>query len=109
MANAWFRMYSEFATDPKVQMMNEAMQRRFIMLLCLQCGNVLATLHATERETAVAFSLRISEEDCAETKALFLRKGLIDEDWSIANWDKRQYSSDSSTERSRRHREKKEK
>ena len=35
----WFRMYAEFATDPKVQMMPEAMQRRLVMLLCLQCGN----------------------------------------------------------------------
>lgn len=29
MANPWFRMYSEFATDAKVQMLSEAMQRRY--------------------------------------------------------------------------------
>ena len=29
----WFRMYAEFATDPKVQMLSEADQRRYIMLL----------------------------------------------------------------------------
>ena len=25
----WFRLYSEFSTDPKVQMMPEALQRRY--------------------------------------------------------------------------------
>ena len=46
----WFRMYAEFATDPKVQMMPEAMQRRLVMLLCLQCGNGIETFHETERK-----------------------------------------------------------
>ena len=45
----WFRLYSEFSTDPKVQMMPEALQRRYVMLMCMRCSNVLATLHATSR------------------------------------------------------------
>ena len=57
--NQWFRLYSEFATDPKVQMMSEADQRRFIMLLCMRCSNGDETLHDDE----IAFQLRISEEE----------------------------------------------
>lgn len=102
MTNAWFRMYSEFATDPKVQSMSEPMQRRLMMLLCLRCSNALATLQDNE----IAFALRISDEELAETKALFIQKKFIDEVWGIWNWDKRQYRSDSSTERSRKHRNK---
>lgn len=102
----WFRLYAEFATDPKVQMMPEAMQRRLVMLFCLQCSNGIETFHETERETSIAFALRISDEELAETKALFLRKGFINEDWTLCNWSKRQYASDSSTARVRRHREK---
>jgi len=101
----WFRLYAEFATDPKVQMMPEAMQRRLVMLFCLQCSNGIETFHETERETAIAFALRISEDELAETKALFLRKGFINEDWTLRNWSKRQYASDSSTARVRRYRE----
>lgn len=100
----WFRLYSEFATDPKVQMMPEAMQRRLIMLFCLQCSNGIETFHETERETAIAFAMRISETELAETKELFLRRGFINDDWTLANWDKRQYVSDSSTARVRKHR-----
>jgi hypothetical protein len=102
----WFRMYGEFANDPKVQMMPEAMQRRLVMLLCLQCSNGIETFHETERETSIAFALRISDADLAETKELFLRKEFINPDWTLRNWDKRQYASDSSTARVRRHREK---
>ncbi len=100
MANPWFRMYAEFATDPKVQSMSEAMQRRLMMVLCMRCSDVLATLHVDE----LAFALRISDDELAETKALFVRKGFIDDQWNVLNWAKRQFTSDSSTERSRKHR-----
>jgi hypothetical protein len=99
----WFRMYGEFATDPKVQMMSEADQRRFVMLLCLRCSNGGVTLHETE----VAFQLRISNEEWATSKALFVSKGLIDEDCQPTAWDRRQFVSDSSRERVAAHRAKK--
>lgn len=102
----WFRMYGEFATDPKVQMMPEAMQRRLVMLLCLQCSNGLETFHETERDSSIAFALRISDAELAATKELFMRKEFINSDWTLRNWEKRQYASDSSTARVRRHREK---
>lgn len=99
MANPWLRLYSEFADDPKVQMMSEAMQRRLIMLFCSKCKG--ETLHETE----LAFHWRISETELAETKSIFLKKGFIDEAWNLMNWDKRQFISDSSTERVRKHRQ----
>jgi len=102
-SNPWFRMYSEFATDAKVQSMSEAMQRRLLMLFCLRCSNVLATLHDDE----LTFALRLSADELAETKALFVRKRFIDDAWNLQNWDKRQFNSDSSTARSKKHREKK--
>lgn len=101
MSNAWFRMYAEFASDPKVQMMSEAYQRRFIMLLCIRCCND----HVTFQDEEVAFQLRISNEEWAETKAVFLGKNLINEDNAPTAWDKRQFRSDSSAERVRKHRE----
>lgn len=103
----WFRLYHEFATDPKVQMMPEVMQRRLVMLFCMKSGNVAETLHETDRATAIAFYLRISDAELDETKRLFLSKGFIDEDWNLVNWEKRQFASDSSTARSRKHRENK--
>ena len=103
----WFRLYAEFASDPKVQMMSEAMQRRLVMLMCLQCGNGIETFHETERAPALAFAMRISNDELEETRKVFVRKGFINEDWTLCNWSKRQYASDSSTERVRAYREKK--
>jgi len=100
MSNPWFRMYSEFSHDPKVQMMSEAMQRRYMMLMCLQCSNALVTLHETE----IAFHLRITDADLAETKALFISKGFINPDWILLNWEKRQFASDRSASRVAKHR-----
>lgn len=96
----WFRLYQEFATDPKVQSMSEAMQRRLIMLMCLRCSNVLETL----QEQDICFALRIDETQLSETKTLFMKKGFMDEDWNLLNWDKRQKPSDSSTSRVQKHR-----
>lgn len=106
MANPWFRLYAEFAHDPKVQMLPEVMQRRYIMLMCMRCSNSLVTLHDDE----VTFHLRISEQDWADTKALFIKKGFIDSKLNLLNWEKRQFkvdSSSSSAERVAKHRAKK--
>lgn len=103
MANQWFRLYSEFAHDPKIQRMSEALQRRFIMLLCIRCSNDDVTL----QDEDVTFLLRISNEEWNETKAVFIAKNLIDESNNPVAWDKRQFASDSSAERVARHRAKK--
>lgn len=103
MSNQWLRLYAEFATDPKVQMLSEANQRRYVMILCLRCSNGDVTLHDDE----VAFQMRISADEWAATKAVFLAKGLINDNNTPTAWDRRQFVSDSSAERVRKHREKK--
>jgi hypothetical protein len=102
MANPWFRMYSEFATDPKVQMLNEADQRRLTMLLCLRCND-----HVTLHDEEVTFLLRISNDEWQVTKAQFIARGFINSDNEILNWDKRQFASDTSKNRVAAHRERK--
>jgi len=106
MNNPWFRMYHEFSTDPKVQMMSEADQRRLVMLFCIRCSNGDVTLHETFKDEQIAFQLRISDEEWLKTKDVFIEKGFVDEDLNVLHWDSRQFISDSSAERVRRHREK---
>lgn len=101
MANSWFRMYSEFSTDPKVQMLSESDQRRLTMLFCLRCNG-----HVTLQCNEVTFLLRISNDEWQVTRALFIAKGFINDDNELLNWDKRQFISDSSAERVARHRAK---
>lgn len=102
MANQWFRLYSEFMADPKIQMMAEHDQRRFVMLLCMKCNT-----DATLQDEDAAFQMRISNDEWLKTKQIFLSKNLINQQNEPTNWNKRQYKSDSSTERSKLCREKK--
>jgi hypothetical protein len=99
---SWFRLYAEFSTDPKVQSMSEAMQRRLVMIFCLQCTDELSSLSNEE----IAFALRIDDETLNETFHLFQRKGFLDKNNQIVSWNKRQYKSDKSTERVKKYREK---
>lgn len=96
----WFRLYAEFATDPKVQMLSETDQRRFIMLLCMRCSNGDVTLHDEE----IAFQLRISDEQWCATKHVLAQKMLINAQNKPCAWDRRQFASDSSAERVSEHR-----
>lgn len=99
----WFRLYAEFAFDPKIQSLPETLQRRYAMFLCLKCNGDIPGL---TDETA-ACALRISINDLLETKKMLISIGLICENFEINNWEKRQYRSDSSTERVKLFRSKK--
>ena len=100
--NAWFRFYHEFSTDTKVQSMPEHMQRRLVMLFCLQGKGELEKLSRDE----IAFALRLDGETLHETFHLFQEKGFIDQKGCLLNWDKRQYKSDTSTDRVKKYRDK---
>jgi len=98
----WFRLYAEFASDPKIQSMSETFQRRYIMFLCLKCNGELEKLTDDE----ICCALRITTEELRETKEAFIRKGFIDEKYRIIAWEKRQYVSDNVNDRVKKHREK---
>lgn len=100
----WFRMYAEFAHDLKVQAMTEPMQRRLTMLFCIQCETGIDNLPEDDRDASMGLAMRISPDEVAATRAEFIKRGFIDADWTLRNWDRRQYVSDSSTARVRKHR-----
>lgn len=95
-------MYSEFASDVKVQSMDETLQRRFIMFLCLHCAGEFERLTDDE----LAFALRIETGEVTRTKEIFTRKGFL-KDGKISNWNKRQFRSDNSTKRVQQFRKRK--
>lgn len=101
MALPWFRFYTEWADDPKVQMLSEAHQRRLAMLFCYQGQGWLP--NATDE--GLSFKLRISLDELAKTRTAFQDSGFIKPgSWNLVNWDKRQAKSDISTARVRKHR-----
>lgn len=103
MPNAWFRMYGEFSTDPKVRTMDDEMQIRLVRLFCLRASG--PTENLSDDELMYGLGCNVSET-LRETKEVFLAKGFVDKNWGILHWNKRQFISDTSTVRVRKFREK---
>ncbi len=103
---SWFRFYTDVLNDPKVQRLPAETFRAWVNLLCLakEHDGVLPDL------PDVAFALRVSEEEAGGWLDELESRGLLDRDELSRrfphNWEGRQYASDSSTERVRRHRAK---
>jgi hypothetical protein len=100
----WFRMYSETLNDPKVQSLSGDEFKAWVNLLCLASQN---NSEGFSEKTA-AFALRLPEKKAWKIIKLFLHIGLLDITESGLkphNWAIRQYKSDTSNDRVRRHRE----
>jgi len=105
MSNPWFRMYSEFANDPIVQSLAFEDQRHYIIILCLKCQGVLdRKLLPASRERIILRGLGLDEASAREVKRRLIEVEFITEDWQPVAWDKRQFKSDNSAERSRKSR-----
>jgi hypothetical protein len=100
----WFRVYSELVDDPKVQRLDPALFKALINLWCLASAND-GQLPSLEE---IAFKLRIKREKAQRLLTELRAAGLIDDGERGArphNWDERQFTSDGSTPRVKRFRE----
>lgn len=110
MANPWFRMYNEILEDPKVQKLPPDLFKAWVNILALASrhGGKLPDL------TDCAFAFRLDEIAMQSVIDRLVSAILIDKrnggpnGWHYAphEWAKRQYKSDTSTERVKRFREK---
>jgi hypothetical protein len=108
MSLPWFRLYSEFAGDPLIQSLAFEDQRHFVVLLCLKCDGVLdRPMQGTTRERIICRGLGLDPMTASEAKRRLMEVGLIDKNWQPSAWDKRQFVSDVSTERTRKYRKNK--
>ena len=101
----WFRLYTEMLDDEKVQMLTPALFKTWVNLLCVAASRD-GVLPPVEK---LAFKLRVSNHDMQSRIEDLIIAGLIDvrADKSLQphNWERRQWKSDDSAERVRKHRE----
>ncbi len=100
----WFRFYAEAVHDPKVQRLHGDVFKAWVNCLCLAAAGD-GTLPSDQD---VAFALRLDESSTTVLLDHLGKVGLLDQDEAGRrvphNWGKRQYRSDSSTPRVRKHR-----
>lgn len=103
----WFRMYSEFVSDPKVQLLAFEDQRHFVALLCLKCNDTLDSEAPAPglRDRMIAKALGLSVDAAIEAKRRLIEVGLISDEWHPIRWESRQYEHDVSTSRVKAYRE----
>lgn len=103
----WFRMYAETLHDPKVQNLPSDMFKFWVNILCIACTNDGRLPSVKD----LAFALRLPELSTGEALIYLLKANLLHEGknqhglwYYVHSWEKRQYKSDSSTERVKRFR-----
>lgn len=105
----WLRLYAEAVDDEKLRLLAFEDRWHFVALLCCKCKRILddeADPQMMRRKVAVKLGLQLRELD--EVARRLSEVGLIDpETLSPVAWEKRQFGSDSSTERVRACRERK--
>lgn len=108
MANLpWLRLYTDTVDNEKIRLLAFEDRWHYIALLCLKQQGVLdKSNELLDRKIAVKIGVQLRELD--EIKRRLMEVELIDENWIPTGWDKKQFKSDSSTDRVRKHRKNKE-
>ncbi len=104
----WFRLYAEMLDDPKVQRLSPALFKTWVNLLCLASATSGKLPKSIDD---IAYRLRLSIHDAGQQIDDLILAGLVDISPNgtreMHNWSARQFISDKSVERVRKHREKK--
>jgi len=105
--NRWFRFYSDALDNLKVQKLPAHLFKSWVNILCLASANSGVIPSIDE----VAFRLRLSTHDAQANVDELILAGLIDikrtGELTPHNWETRQYVSDTSSVRVRKHRKNK--
>jgi hypothetical protein len=109
MSARWFRFYDEVLDDPKVQKLSGDDFKAWVNILCLASRND----GKLPSQDDIAFSLRCNVSCVSTLIERLLNRGLIDKcnggpngyHYAPHGWSKRQYKSDTSTDRVKRFRE----
>jgi hypothetical protein len=108
MANLpWLRLYTDTVDNEKIRLLAFEDRWHYIALLCLKQQGVLDKKNdLLERKIAVKIGVQLPALD--EIKKRLMDVELIDNEWSPIGWERKQYKSDSSTDRVRKYRKNKE-
>lgn len=115
MAGLWLRLYTEIRNDRKLRRLSPAQRWLWVVILTIakespEPGSLLLSEGVPVTVEDLADDAAIPVDEVQQGIEAFITQKMleqIDGVWRLVNWDKRQFSSDSSTERVRRHRQKK--
>ena len=115
MAGLWLRLYTEIRNDRKLRRLSPAQRWLWVVILTIakespEPGSLLLSEGVPVTVEDLVDDAAIPADEVQQGIEAFIKQKMIEQIdgvWRLVNWDKRQFSSDSSTERVRRHRKKK--
>lgn len=103
----WFRMYAEAIDDPKLRLLAFEDRWHYVAVLCMKAEGMLDEHAASPNfNRMVAAKLGLAARDADEVRRRLIEAELVDEEWQPTGWGRRQYSSDTSADRTRKWRQK---
>ena len=101
----WFRLYSRIIHDDKIRLLAFEDRWHFVAICCMKSDGVLDDTDIDLRDRRIAVNLGVQLREVCEIKRRLVDVRLIDAEWSPVAWNDLQYQSDTSTERTRKYRE----
>lgn len=106
MANPWFRLYSEAVDDEKLRLLAFEDRWHYIAILCCKNNGVLDEVQPNLMRRKVAVKLGLDLRELGEVARRLSEVGLVDQETlQPLAWDKRQFRSDTSKERTKAYRD----
>jgi hypothetical protein len=102
----WFRLYGETVDDAKLRLLAFEDRWHYIAILCCKAQGILDETKPDMLDRMVGAKLGLAARELDEARRRLIEVGLISLNWQPSGWERRQYVSDTSNERVRRHREK---
>ena len=100
----WLRLYSDIVDNEKIRLLAFEDRWHYIAILSLKRQGILdSNPSLIHRKIAVKLGLQLSEVD--EVKRRLYEVELIDENFQPVGWESKQFTNDSSKERTRKYRE----
>lgn len=105
---SWFRMYTDAVDDEKLRLLAFEDRWHFVALLCCKAKGLLDSGDDPEMlSRKLSVKLGLQSRDLDEVKRRLKEVGLVDDNFQPLAWGRRQYSRDSSAERTKKYRDKK--
>lgn len=97
-------MYTDAVDNPKLKLLAFEDRWHYVAFCCLKRTGLLDKPDNPNLERLIAVKLGVQLRELDEIKRRLMDVDLLADDFSPVNWEERQYVSDNSTERVRKHR-----
>jgi hypothetical protein len=103
---SWFRLYGETVDDAKLKLLAFEDRWHYVAILCCKAQGIVDNTKPEILDRIMAAKLGLAVRELDEVRRRLKEVDLISDDWQPSGWDRRQYTSDDSSARVRKFREK---